>query len=242
MFASTRHLIHQTLRLTLQNNWSVLTKQEKSRYPRLDHRDELRFVSYMGERGFLQYTRRVHIHMCGLFTPDVLLPHLHHFQTMDQVHTLTIERHRALQWAIDFKTYFAHFYPTITSLTLSHPSGPYQLLLHFALQFPNLENLCLKGVERFTQPNLAIYPNTDRLPPLRGHLRLVGVNTVLEWPTDFVYGLPNGMNFQSVELEDFCGSQARDILNACAHSLEDLTVGPRRTGTARLLFLVSVVT
>ena len=55
MFASARHLIHQTLYWTPQNDKSVTTR--RLRFLKRNHNDvELCFLSYVGERGFLQYT------------------------------------------------------------------------------------------------------------------------------------------------------------------------------------------
>ena len=79
MFASPRHLIHRTLYLTVRNNQSVFTQQEKSRYEKRPRRNlELRFISYAGERGLLRYPRQLYINMPSQFTPDNILPHLHH--------------------------------------------------------------------------------------------------------------------------------------------------------------------
>ena len=237
MFASTRHLIHQTLLLTAQNNQSVLTREEKHHYLKSNNRHiELRFLSYLSERGLLRFTRKVHINMPRTFVPDTLLPHLNHFQSLDRVHSLTIEHYDITSWANHYKTCFVHFYPTLTSLTLSRPFNHYRLLLQFALQFPNLENLCLEWLvpEERIQADLPIPAHIDESPHLRGHLRLAGVDTVVKWPVDLANELPNGINFRSVELEGFFGSRAQHTLNACAHTLENLTIVPHETGTHQL--------
>jgi len=239
MFASTRHLIHQTLRLTGWNNQSVLTQIEKLSYLRWDHNDvELRFLSYMGERGFLQYTRHVYIRMWRLFTPDILVPHLDHFQSLDRVHSLTIEDYEASMWRNDYKTCFIHFYPTLTSLTLRHPQIFYHHVLRFALQFPNLENLCIEYLEHseWVPPDFIVPIVADSSPPLRGHLRLVGVDNTVHWPTEFAYELPNGIRFRSVEFEDVFCHQAQRIFVACWNTLESLTIVPRRDGTHRISY------
>lgn len=231
MFASTRHLIHRIFCLTVRNNQSVLTKAEKSRYQKPDsHEIELRFISYMGERGLLQYARHVHIRVFRTFTPDALSPHLHHFQSLDLVHTLTIEHYDAAAWKNHYKTSFVHFYPALTSLTLRRASGQYQSLLPFILQFPNLENLCLEWL--IGPRNSRTVPTIiDQFPPLCGHLRLAGYSTVVRWLTDAIHEVPNVINFRSVELEDFSGVDARHLLEACANTLENLTIIPRANGT-----------
>ena len=234
-FASTRHLIHQALYLTKRNNQSVLTREEEQKIlqsPGTYHDLKLRLVSYMGERGLFQYTRRVHIRNGYIFTPRTLLPHIHHFQSMDRVHTLTIAHYDAPSWANYHHTCFVHFYPTLTSLTLSRPYGRYRPLLHFALQFPNLENLCLEWfpIKEGHIPDQTAPAVIEQSPPLRGHLRLAGYGTTSQEPVDFARELPNGLNFRTVELEAFFGDRVQRILNACAGTLEDLTIVPLGAG------------
>jgi len=239
MFASTRHLIHQTLRLTRRNNQSVLTLEEKLSYLRWDYHDnELRFLSYMGERGFLQYTRKVHIRMGLIFTPDILIPHLDHFQSLDQVHSLTIETYDAIVWRNYHEPAFVHFYPTLTSLTLHDPKFHYRLLLQFALQFPNLENLCIERPTdiEWIRPDLTIPAIVNKSPPLRGHLRLTWVSIAVQWPAEFAYELPKGINFRSVELQEVHWNQGQHILNGCAHTLENLTIELHNNGVHRISY------
>lgn len=235
MFASTRHLIHQTLHLTRRNNDKVLTREKLCQS--LGYH-ELRLVSYMGECGLLQYTRHVHVHDPGIFIPNTLLPHLHYFQSLDRVHTLTIEHYDAVLWAKHYKICFVHFYPTLTSLTLSRPFGHCRALLRFALQFPNLESLrfeWLRG-EEDAQPGLPVPPWIDGLPPLRGHLRL-SFGAMIQPSEHFIHKLRNGINFRSVEFESgFHDVHAQHILNMCARSLENLTIASSRTGTRQSSF------
>lgn len=231
MLASTRHLIHRTLYLTRRNNESV---PQKNKLPRGSYYHALRFLSYAGERGLLQYTLEVHIRD-PFFTPDTLLPHLHHFQTLDRVHTLIVEHYDVFLWANQYKICFAHFYPTLTSLTLRRSFAPYRLLMQFVLQFPNLENLCLELLRDELEPLLdsTVPPTVDRTPPLHGHLRLAGPGDADPWPMNFVHELDNRVNFRSVELEDCFGIFARYMLGECGRTLEDLTiiVPLRVTGT-----------
>ena len=238
MFASTRHLIHQTLYLTPRNNQSVLTPEEKSRYEGRDRLEvELRFLSYVGELEFLRYTQLVHIRGFHPFTPRILLPHLHHFQSLDRVHTLTIDHYNIDPWDAHYKSCFIHFYPTLTSLTLRRPFGHYRLVLQFALQFQTLENLCLEWPGSDQLPHGVTIPDiVDQFPPLRGHLRLVGLGGAVRWPTDFVRELGNGINFRSVEIEESSAGYTQDVLNACAGTIEYLTLVPRGFGMHRALF------
>ena len=243
MFASTRHLIHQTLRLTLENTLRVLTRGEKRRY-RKGNCDQLRLLSFMGERGLLQYARWVHICMPDPFDPENLLPHLHYFQALRQVHTLTIDHFRYPEKCLNYQTTcFAHFYPTLTSLALSHSRGRYGLL-NFALQFPNLENLSIewRKFERGPAPQLIdVAASPERSPPLRGCLRLVTSQDYVPNVNQLklFHKPPKGFNFRSLELEGIPSRAAQEALNACAQTLEDLTITNYRYGTLRLLFLPS---
>jgi hypothetical protein len=232
MFASTRHLIYRTLHLPPQNY--------------LRDPAGLRFLSLRGEHGLFQYARKVHIHLPPTLTSDILLPHLRHFQSLDRVHALTVDYYDPITWTWPehYKTCFIHFYPTLTSLTLHHPSGHHRVIFQFALQFPNLENLCLESVEHELWHNsgMIVPAIVDRSPPLRGHLRLVGIVPEARYLIDLAYELPNGINFRSVELEGFAGSCAQHILNGCAHTLENLIIVPRSTGTYPLSPLSSIMT
>jgi len=221
MFPSTRHLIHQTLYLTLRNNRSVLPRHLARR-----HRDaELRFLTFMGKRGFLQYTRHVYIRMGHIFTPDFLMPHLDHFRSLDRVHSLTIVACDALLWQDHHDTIFTHLYPTLTSLALHRPLNHYRHVLQLALRFPNLQNLCIEhpADSEWIRPGLITPATIDVPPPLRGHFRLVGVGAV-QWPTEFSRELPGGINFRSVELQDVPCNQGQRIIRASAGTLEDLTI------------------
>ena len=235
MFASTRHLIHRTLYLTSRNNQRVLTQEEKHRYrrKRLDSSCDLhlRFLSHMGERSLLQYPRQVHISMYRPLNPGILRPHLHHFQALGRVRTLTLDHCGVLAWRYHHSTWLAHFCPTLTSLTLNFPLGGHREILRFALCFPNLENLYIGSYERQFGPGLTFPVRvTDQHPPLSGSLRLVGNDSVARWPKDFFNELQNRMNFRSLELEDFF-DLPQHLLDECAHTVENFTFSPFWTGT-----------
>ena len=232
MFASTRHLVHQTLHLTTENIASrlLLDKEEKSRYRMRDFlAANLQFLSQMGERGLLQYTRQVHISLYCTLTPEILQPQLHYFQSLDRVHALTLAHTDTSQY--HHQECFTHFYPTLTSLTLRFPLGDYRDILRFASQFPKLENLCLDSNGIRSGLNSTIPVITDRYPPLCGRLRLVGNHTVAQWPVDFVNELPNGMNFRSIELVDLYQHNPQHLLNTCTHTLENLSIVFRGNST-----------
>ena len=236
MFASARHLVHHTLYLTPQSNPGVLTQQEKSRYQgryRLD--TELRSLSYVGEQGFLRYTRHVHIRGFQLFTPGTPLPHLRHFQCFDRVHTLTIDHYDTDYLESRYKSCLTHFYPTLTSLTLRRPFGHCQPVLQFALQFPNLENLSVEWPDVNCVPRGVTVPAViAKFPPLRGHLRLVGLGLTPRWSAALIHEFRNGVDFRSVEIEESSAGYAQDILNACAGTIESLTLVSRGFGMCQI--------
>ena len=221
MFSPTRHLTHQTLCLNVRNNNSILTREEKDkhRHQGSGHQElRLRFLFYMGEHGFLQYTRRVHIGGSVRFTPETLLPHLHYFQSLDHVHTLVFEGYRAAPWVCRHNTRFTHFYPTLTSLTLTRPAGKYRTIMRFALQFPNLESLCFEWLvdDEETRLGLDVRVFVEKFPPLRGHLRLAS-EAQTQWLEDVSRDLQDS-NFRSVEIEaGFLGHYVQPILNMCTH-------------------------
>ena len=229
MFASTRHLIHQTLHLTKEVNQRILTPEERERYKQGDRRElELRFLSFMGERGLLKYARYLDIRI-GVDAPsDILEPHLQYFQSLDRIHTLTIHSYESLLCREVYSTYFAQFYPTLTTLVLYFPIDhnrftPWQ----FVSQFPNLKNLTLESLwdETRVWTGTQVPPVVAKFPPLRGHLRCAGPGAMIPvWKREFFFDLPNSLNFRSVELQGIYWARAQKILDGCVSSLEELTV------------------
>ena len=231
MFASTRHLIHQTLRVTSEISQRIFTPEEKKRYRQGDRRElEFRFLSFMGERGLLKYTRHLNIRIGFNVSPDVLEPHLRYFQSLDRIHTLIVRSYAAALWHNVHNTYFMQFYPTLTTLALYYP-GHYRCALHFVLQFPNLENLTLKapGDECWIGSVVPVPPVVTQRSPLRGHFRCAGLGSWdPKWTKEFAFDLPNGINFRSAEFRDVRREHGQQILDGCADSLEEFTV--RTTG------------
>ena len=183
----------------------------------------------------IKYTQQVHIGDSVGFTPEALVPHLQYFQSLDRVHTLTFENHHAIQWAGYYNTHFTHFHPTLTSLTLTRSAGHYRAIMQFALQFPNLESLCLEWLvdDGYNQPGLNAPIVVDEFPPLRGHLRLA-VGARIQRLADFSRDLQDRANFRSVEIDaKFLGRYVQRVLNVCAHTIENLTIASPETGAHR---------
>ena len=243
MFASTRHLIHQILYLTPRNYEGILIGKEE--FCDQGPNNQLHFLSYVGERGLLRYARQVYIHNAqqdyiptsGSFTPGTLLPHLHHFWSLDRVSTLIIERYDADLWANHYKSAFIHFYPTLTSLTLRRPSGHHRALFRFILQFPNLQCLCLEWSDEHAQwirQKMTAPAFANQSLTVREHLRIAHIDDAVLWPIDFTDEIQNRFNFRSVELEDSFGIHGGRLLDTCARTVEYLTIVPGAMGMYRL--------
>jgi len=228
MFASTRHLIHQRLRVVEGTNQKIFTPAKKERYLQGEGNNlEFRFLSFMGERDLLKYARHLTICMGSTFRPHFLEPHLQHFRSLDRIHTLTIYSYDAVLWRDVHDTYFTQFYHTLTTLALHFPRGHYRYVLQFALQFPNLENLALTNlwVETWIPSGIPVPPMVNQSPPLRGRLRCSGLDQMNPvWPREFAFSLPNGINFRSVEFRYVDGRQGQQILDGCANSLEEFAI------------------
>jgi len=228
MFASTRHLIYRTLRVTNEVNRRILTPAEDKRYAQEENRElELRFLSFTAERDLLKYARHLDVRIGFKFSPCVLEPHLQHFQSLDRINTLTINSFDALLWRDVYDIYFTQFYPTLTTLVLEFPVGHYRHVLQFALQFPNLQNLTLDYLRDEVQgwSRIPVPPVVNQSPPLRGHFRCVSLSPVhFVWPREFAFDLPNGINFRSVEFLAVYCKQGQQILDGCANSLQEFSV------------------
>lgn len=228
MFASTRHLIHERLHITKEINRKMLTLADKKRYAQGENRElELRFLSFMGECDLLRYTRHLSIRMGYVFSPYILEPHLEHLRSLDRIHTLTIYSFDIIVWRDAYSPYFTQFHSTLTTLALHSPTGHYRYVLQFALQFPNLDNLTLENLrsETWVWPGISVPPTVSQSPPLRGHFRCADLNPMNPvWPREFAFGLPNGINFRSVEFLQVEWEQGQHILDGCASSLEEFSV------------------
>ena len=240
MFASARPLLHRSLLLSEQNALRVFTREEKYRYIRGGRDVTFLRISHLHERGLLQYVRQVHIPYLG--TPGALLPHLRHFQLLNQVRTLIIDHIRPGQWMNYHSAGFAHFYPTLTSLTIRDPHNR-EWLLNFALRFPNLENLSIVAPRVCQKLVVVDTAAPERTPPLRGCLHLLNSLSSPYSISDRSAGSfrepPKGFNvfsFRSVQLYDkFLGNQAQRVLNACART-ETLTIDAFPLSKLRFLF------
>ena len=243
MFASTRRLIHRILYLHPEMARGVSQRNSGGVHPpsKVPNNEKLPSrLSDMDEHGVLKYARHIHF-APDICIPEALIPYRHHSRSLDQVHTLRIDYLDASAWAPpDLITCFAHFYPTLTSLTLLCPGGHYLPLVKFIAQFPNLDNLCLESMaaDRHVIPAPTGHIVVDRSPPFRGHLRLVGCDRAILWLATFAREIPNGVNFRSVELRYFFRDYSRHILDPCSCTLEDLTIGAYETdGTRSISYL-----
>ena len=236
MFASTRHLIHQTLHL----KWAI-TPAEKVRYLRggPPGRD-LRFLSLMGERGLFKYARRLDIRAGSEFPPYVLEPRFHeHFRSLDGIHTLTIRPYDARSLGPEYDACFTQFYPTLTTLSIQFHIGNHRFVMRFVVQFPNLENLTLEylGAQTWIPSEHSGPLAVSKPPPLRGHLRCAGLGPrrIPLLATELAFDLQSGINFRSVEFKDVHWERGQQILDGCAGTLEEFTVHIAGDGKKELL-------
>ena len=86
-------------------------------------------------------------------------------------------------------------------------------------------------------PNPTVPIAFEQSPPLRGHLRLAGHSSTSQELVDFTRELSNGLNFRSIELQALFGVRIQHILDACADTLEDLTIVPISSGKYLLSLL-----
>ena len=226
MFASTRHLIYQTIHVTKETSEMIIFfPAEKKQSPHWVQHP--RSLSSFGERDLLKYARCLNIRMGKGFSPRDLEPHLQHFQSLDRIHTLTIHSYNTIQWHDVYNTYFTQFHPTLTTLALHSPIYHFRFVLQFALQFPNLENLTLQSLQYGTElvSGISVPPTVSRSPPLRGHFRCVGLSPWdFAWPIEFAFDLPSGINFRSIEFQDVHWKHGQHILDGCASALEEFTI------------------
>ena len=235
MFVSTRHLIHQTLHVTKENNQRILTPKEKKQHARGNYLLELRFLSFMGERDLLKYTRHLNISIGSFaFSPKILEPHLQPFKSLDRVNTLTVYSYDSVIWRHVYNTHFSQFHPTLTTLVLRSLTSHYRFVLQFVLQFPSLENLTLEYLRHETgeYSGISVPSKVTQYPPLNGRLRCASLYSGdPEWTKEFAFGPLGGINFRSVEFRDVHREHGQHILDGCASSLEEFTV--RITGDGK---------
>jgi len=228
IFASTRHLIHRTLCVTKEANRRIFTPAEEKQYAQGDRSGlGLRFLSFMAEHDLLKYARHLNICMGSKFSPYMIEPHLQHFQSLDRIDTLTIDSYNPVRWCAAYDTYFTQFHPTLTTLILRFPAGHHRCVLQFALQFPNLQNLTLDTVwfQTWVWSGISVPPLVSQSPPLRGHFRCLGLKqTDATWLREFAFGLPNGINFRSIELRDIYWKEGQQILDGCVNTVEEFTM------------------
>ena len=228
MYASTRHLIHQTLYLTEKSTQRVKAVES---IPLLRRRDKVRepakYWDLLASTGVLKYTRHVYIDIRNTIA---LTPHLEHLNTFDRVHMITIH-------STDIRFFIplplppsSPLYTTLSTLSIHFPRNPHVCLPAFIAQFPSLENLTLELIHGREEPyHPHAYPSHS--PPLRGHLRCSGISQ-----QDYLFSrtlscdLPDGINFRSVEFSGVHRKRCQQLLRACKDNLEEFIVTIRGNG------------
>jgi len=235
IYASTRHLIHQTFYLTDETIQRVgttgRTAQQQILYRSGEHLSA-EFWHSMINSGFLRYARRVYI---KTWNSAALIPYLNRLDTLDGVHTLTISSTDICRF-ISFKhPQFSHLNATLTTLSIHFPQNPHKFIPSLIAQFPNLENLTLElflsgGEEWGRRYSPRDFPTHS--PPLRGHLRCSGVSKYdCMLVRALVWGLPDGINFRSVELRKVHWRPCLQLLGGCKDTLEEFILTVEGNGT-----------
>jgi hypothetical protein len=146
---------------------------------------------------------------------------LRYFAAFSNVQTLMFERLEISRFIPGVERYFAHFSPTLRSITLLDPFCTPRQLSHFLSLFPNLDDIAIWGLSTHT-PNVTT-PDTELIPfstlRLRGWLVLRGSNSVETWTGLIASG--GSLQFRYMDL--WCvGGCAPVLFEACADTLETL--------------------
>ena len=118
------------------------------------------------------------------------------------------------------RQYFGHFAPTLRSLSLLQPKGPYRHILYFIGLFPNLQDLKLYRPLTEEGETTALAPLST--PPLRGALWLTYCDgeAFIEGMTEFF----GGLHFRHIYL--FEVKCAELVLESCAETAETVRQYP----------------
>jgi len=224
MYASARHLIHETLYLTARSIRRVRMAKPIPFPRRWDEGPEsppANFWDLLTRTGFLKYTRHVYINITNTIA---LSPYFERLSTFDRVHTLTVHSTDIHPLTLLPLPPLSPLYTNLSTLSIHFPRNPHICLPAFIAQFPNLENLTLELAPRgggFCDHHH--YPT--RSPPLRGHLRCSGISQ-----HDYIFtralacDLPDGINFRSAEFKEVHRKRCHQLLGACKDTLEEFIV------------------
>jgi hypothetical protein len=190
----------------------------------LTNRDELKPLSKLHRLGLMPLMKEIRVeqyHRAWLVPQAFSRRNLHYFSAFANVQTLMFESLDIPRFLPDIERYFAHFSPTVRSITLWRPfCTPRQLSRFFSL-FSNLDNITIWLFPTYL-PNITI-PDVELLsfstPTLRGRLVLRDSDSVVTWTCLIASG--GDLQFYCMDLWRV-GGCAPVLFEACAGTLETL--------------------
>jgi len=228
LFISTRHIIHQDIYLTSENNWELLTLKEKQRYIRGDRQGiAIRVLSEIAAHGLLPYARHLFIHLHRNFTPGNLQPFNDHFQRFDRVQELSIYWLDTSGFLRNFDTHFANFVPTLRSLHLDTPAGNARDILDFISRFPHLDDLSFKVSSEESHDwrtwKSGSFPVVERVAPFRGRLKLGRVDEWRGYLVQHLISLPGKRCFRFIDFRSCTSGAEQPVVDACSNTVETVS-------------------
>ena len=218
---SAKPFLHRTLHLTPREQPGVPKEPNTP-----GNWNEFKGLPALGERGLLQHTRHISIFLGRnpLFPHD-LQPHTQHLRTLTNLRSLKTRWLDIPSFIPKMGEYFGAFLWSLRSLELEYPRGDHEQILYFICQFPNLQDLRIKGTQdhihsiRNGGPHFTIKSS----PPLNGtldlELNMSGDKAALLVLTNLVT-VPSGLKFRTLKLSGCAGSSSQLLLDTCAISLE----------------------
>ena len=218
---SAKPFLHRTLCLTPRDRPGVPKEPNTP-----GNWNEFKGLPALGERGLLQHTRHISIFLSRnpLFPHD-LQPHTQHLRTLTSLRSLKTRWLDIPSFIPKMGEYFGAFLWSLQSLELEYPRGDHKQILYFICQFPNLQDLKIKGTQDYihSMRNGGPHFTIKSSPPLNGTLDLeLNMNddkAALLFLTNLIT-LPSSLKFRTLKLWGCTGSSSQLLLDACATSLE----------------------
>jgi len=216
---SAKPFLHRTLSLT-PRPWNPKVRNNP------DRRNEFKGLPALAERGLLHHTRHLSIFLPGnpLFAHD-LQPHIQHLRMLTNVRSLKTRWLDIPSFISRMESYFGAFLGSLRSMELELPRGDHRQILYFVCQFPNLQDLKIKGLQDYKHSRRNGGPHVDieTSPSLNGTLDLqlnTGSDRGAQLVLDTLVTLPSGLNFRTIKLSGCTGNDPQRLIGACAPQLE----------------------
>jgi hypothetical protein len=206
------------------HSWHIATISHLRYTLTLKNRGQLKSLSKLFRLGLIPLMKEIRVeqhHRTWLRPQAFSRRDLLYFAAFSNVQTLMFERLEISRFIPGVERYFAHFSPTLRSITLLQPLCTPQQLSHFLSLFPNLDDIAIWEFSAHT-PNVTI-PDAELVtfstPRLRGRLSLRGSDSVETWKRLTTSG--DGLRFRYMDLWRV-GRCAPVLFEACADTLETL--------------------